>query len=152
MGRLETNLTGCAISGRPDSQNARKSRFGAFLGIEGGNTMTTITKELLHTIERDETLSQPEREALRKLRFGEVTLSQPAERLLRRREVAERLSVSRRTIDRWCSTGVLPRMKLPGRSRSSGVPETAVAALIAGSTLTADLGNAACAGYNREKS
>lgn len=101
--------------------------------------MNTVSKDLLKTVERDESLTQTERESLRKLRSGEVSAPATGERLLRRREVAERMSVSRRTIDRWCSTGVLPRMKLPGHSRSSGVPETAIAALIAGSTLTAEI-------------
>jgi len=95
--------------------------------------MNDISRELLKTIERDGTLSADERGALQKLRRGEyLTASEPAARILRRREVAARLSCTMRTVDRWCAIGLLPRVKLPGFSRASGIPESAVAALIAG--------------------
>lgn len=98
--------------------------------------MNAISRDLLKTIERDDSLTEPEQDALRKLRKGETHLALPVERLLRRCEVADRLSVSPRTIDRWCKTGNLPRMTLPGHSRASGIPESAVLALIAGNTST----------------
>ena len=112
--------------------------------------MNTVSKELLKTIERDDSLSPTERESLRKLRSGETPSSSPVERILRRREVAERLSVSRRTVDRWCESGYLPRMRLPGHSRSSGVPESAVIALIAGSTHD-DARTPVCSSSNPQK-
>jgi predicted DNA-binding transcriptional regulator AlpA len=94
--------------------------------------MNAMTCEMLRTIERDATLTVAEREALRKIRRGDVTASAPpAERILRRREVAARCSCSLRTVDRWVSLGLLPRVKLPGFMRASGIPESAVNALIA---------------------
>ena len=101
--------------------------------------MTATNRELLKILERDDTLTQAERTALRQLRRGEpVTASSPVERILRRRAVAERCSCSLRTVDRWVNIGLLPRVLLPGFKRASGVPESAVAALIAGSaTATA---------------
>jgi excisionase family DNA binding protein len=52
--------------------------------------------------------------------------------LLRRREVAKRLSVSVRTVDKLAAQGVLPKVHLPGRDRAAGFRESDVAALIAG--------------------
>jgi predicted DNA-binding transcriptional regulator AlpA len=98
--------------------------------------MNSISRELLKTIEKDDSLVPHERDALQKLRRGEVGDSVKPERLLRRREVAERLAVTLRTVDRWCKLGHLPRMQLPGHSRSSGVPETAVASMIANHSRT----------------
>lgn len=99
--------------------------------------MTDMTREMLKTIEHDATLSTAEREALRKLRRGDVTAPAPAARILRRAEVAARLSCTTRTLDRWCSLGLLPRVTLPGFSRASGIPESALAALIASGTASA---------------
>jgi len=98
--------------------------------------MNDMTREMLKTIEHDGTLSAAEREALRKLRRGDVTVPALTARILRRREVAARLSCTMRTVDRWCAIGLLPRVKLPGFSRASGIPESAVAALIAGAGTT----------------
>jgi len=98
--------------------------------------MNDMTREMLKTIEHDGTLSAAEREALRKLRRGDVAVPAPAARILRRREVAARLSCTMRTVDRWCAIGLLPRVKLPGFSRASGIPESAVATLITGAGTT----------------
>jgi hypothetical protein len=93
--------------------------------------MEQITKQLLKTAETDVSLTPAERDALRRLRRGEVTTPSPAARLLRRTEAAARLSCTPRTVDRWCGLGLLPRVKLPGFARASGIPEASVAGLIA---------------------
>ena len=100
--------------------------------------MQDMTRELLKTAERDNTLTSGERNMLRDLRRGEhANAPAPAARLLRRREAAARLSCTMRTVDRWCSIGLLQRVKLAGFSRASGIPESSVAALIAGTGTTA---------------
>jgi len=98
--------------------------------------MNDMTREMLKTIEHDASLSLAEREALRKLRRGDVTAPTPAERIMRRAEVATRCGCGIRTVDRWCSLGLLRRVKLPGFVRASGIPESAVLALIAGTGAT----------------
>jgi predicted DNA-binding transcriptional regulator AlpA len=69
--------------------------------------------------------------ALDRIARGQPVDPAPAARLLRRREAAARLSCTPRTIDRWARLGLLPRVRLPGFSRASGIPESAVCALIA---------------------
>lgn len=56
-------------------------------------------------------------------------------RLIRRREVAERLSVSLRTIDNLAQSGLLHKRTFPGRVRASGFLETEVVELLTGRTL-----------------
>ena len=51
-------------------------------------------------------------------------------RLLRRREVATRLSVSLRTVDNWAREGLLPKRRLPGRLRAAGFSSVDVEKLI----------------------
>ncbi len=53
-------------------------------------------------------------------------------RLLKRDEVARRLGCTPRTVDNLAASGALPRVKLPGRSRSVGFRESDVTALIEG--------------------
>jgi len=101
--------------------------------------MNASSRELLKILEHDDTLTSAEREALRKLRRGDVATPARAARILRRREVAERCACTLRTVDRWCAVGFLPRVKLPGHSRASGIPESAVAAMIAGATAAASV-------------
>lgn len=62
---------------------------------------------------------------------GQPTETLP-ERLLRRAEVARRLSCSLRLIDLLASRGTLTRVRLPGRQRGNGFLESQVAALLAG--------------------
>lgn len=56
--------------------------------------------------------------------LGLITDQQPPQppevRLLRRTEVARRLSVSRRTVDLWAKQGLLKKRILPGHVRASG--------------------------------
>ena len=51
-------------------------------------------------------------------------------RLLRRGEVAKRMSVTTRAVDEWARTGILKRVHLPGRVRGAGFRESDVQALI----------------------
>src|SRR5579872_6144146 len=51
-------------------------------------------------------------------------------RLIRRAEVARRLSCSLRRVDQLAADGVLKKRKLPGRVRASGFLESDVATLI----------------------
>ena len=59
------------------------------------------------------------------------TTTERVARIIRRAEVAQRLSCSLRTVDGLAATGVLKKRKLPGRVRASGFLESDVAALIA---------------------
>ena len=54
------------------------------------------------------------------------------QRLLRRRVVAEMMSVSLRTVDNLAKTGALTRHVLPGRTRGAGFLERDVVLLIGG--------------------
>lgn len=51
-------------------------------------------------------------------------------RLLRRHEVARRLSVSLRTVDNWAREGLLAKKRLPGRKRACGFSSAEVDKLI----------------------
>ena len=51
-------------------------------------------------------------------------------RLLRRHEVARRLSVSLRTVDNWAREGLLAKKRLPGRKRACGFNSVEVDKLI----------------------
>lgn len=51
-------------------------------------------------------------------------------RILRRSEVAKRLSVSTRTVDSLARTGALHRVTLPGRTRAAGFREAELLGLM----------------------
>ena len=53
-------------------------------------------------------------------------------RLMRRREVADRLSVSLRTVDKLATSGTLRKRTFPGRQRASGFLEADLVALLTG--------------------
>lgn len=53
-------------------------------------------------------------------------------RFMRRQEVAERLSVSLRTIDKYAATGLLHKRTLKGHKRASGFLAADVDALLTG--------------------
>ena len=58
-------------------------------------------------------------------------------RIIRRQEVAQRLSVSLRTVDNLAKTGMLRKRTFPGRIRASGFLESDVAELLTGGATTA---------------
>ena len=75
-------------------------------------------------------LSASDRNAL--LREYQQAPEAPPERLLRRAEVAHRLSSSLRLVDLLAARGALTRIRLPGRRRGNGFLESQVAGLMAG--------------------
>jgi predicted DNA-binding transcriptional regulator AlpA len=100
--------------------------------------MLQTTIEILRSgLKSDPTLTPQERTRLL------ATLREPAAqkpapvahtelRLVRRAEVARRLSRSLRFVDKLAASGVLPKRKLPGRVRASGFLASDVDALIQG--------------------
>ena len=58
------------------------------------------------------------------------TTTENVARILRRGEVAKRLSCSLRTVDKLAASGVLPKRKLPGRQRAAGFLESDLSALL----------------------
>lgn len=60
----------------------------------------------------------------------ESTQAAAEAQLLRRHEVARRLSVSLRTVDNWARQGLLTKRKLPGRLRAAGFSSVEVDRLI----------------------
>ena len=61
-----------------------------------------------------------------------ATAAPTGPRLLRRREAAQMLAVSLRTLDTLAADGTLRRVTLPGRRRGAGFREADVRALIEG--------------------
>ena len=60
----------------------------------------------------------------------------PGNRVLKRREVAERLGVCPRTVDGLSRSGALRRVVLPGRQRGAGYAEADVVRLIEDATTS----------------
>jgi excisionase family DNA binding protein len=56
----------------------------------------------------------------------------PPTRIIRRKETAELLSASERTIDQWAREGILRRVRPPGRKRAIGFDLRDIEQLIAG--------------------
>ncbi|MCG2659471.1 MAG: hypothetical protein L6437_04395, partial [Kiritimatiellae bacterium] len=87
-------------------------------------------------LKADPSVSPPERNRLMSLaRQGPEAKETPAiiptvPRFIRRAEVAERMSVSLRTIDKYAVTGLLRKRVLPGRKRASGFLAADVEALM----------------------
>ena len=80
-----------------------------------------------------EQLSRKDRVALlRDLGFAseQQTGQSPEVRILRREEVARRLSVSLRTVDLWAKMGLIKKRVLPGHIRASGFSSADVDRLI----------------------
>lgn len=63
---------------------------------------------------------------------SESTPDEQGNRLLRRGEVARRLSVSLRTVDKLHKQGVLKKVSFPGRGRAAGFRMADVEVLIGG--------------------
>ncbi len=61
-----------------------------------------------------------------------VPVNVPEPRILRRDEVARRLSVSLRCVDRWAQIGMLRKIKLPGCTRAVGFLDSDINSLITG--------------------
>jgi hypothetical protein len=83
--------------------------------------MLRATRDALRAILATDATVSPESRAALLERLEDVPQEkQPAVRLLRRKEVAELLGTSTRTVDSLASTGALRRIKLPGRKLASG--------------------------------
>lgn len=99
--------------------------------------MQTLTFDLVKgALSADSTVSSKLRsQILRLMKSGELeatpTTAAPV-KLLRRKEVAERLNVSLRTVDLWATQGILEKVKIPGRQRACGFRSDQVEALIQG--------------------
>jgi hypothetical protein len=59
-------------------------------------------------------------------------------KLIKRRQVAERLSCSVRTVDKMAAAGVLTKVLLPGRGRASGFREADLDLLISTGVISKD--------------
>lgn len=70
------------------------------------------------------------RNAQNSTKTATVTSTEP--HLIRRIEVAHRLSCSLRTVDKLAAAGVLRKRKFPGRIRASGFLESDIVALLTG--------------------
>jgi hypothetical protein len=93
--------------------------------------MTDTNRELLKLVERDPSLTDADRDTLRKIRTGALG-AQSADRVLSVGQVAERFGRSKRSIALWARAGVIQRVLLPGRKRACGFRESDVVRLIAG--------------------
>lgn len=58
--------------------------------------------------------------------------AQAVARIIRRQEVAQRMSVSLRTVDNLAKSGMLRKRTFPGRKRASGFLESEVVELLTG--------------------
>ena len=100
--------------------------------------MLNTTLEIVRSgLKADPTLTPHERtRLLAALREPAVQKSSPAAstepRLIRRAEVARKLSRSLRFVDKLAAAGILAKRKLPGRVRASGFLASDVDALIQG--------------------
>jgi hypothetical protein len=98
--------------------------------------MLNTTLEIVRSgLKADPTLTPQERaRLLAAMREPTVQKSEPVisaePRLVRRAEVARRLSCSLRTVDKLAASGVLAKRKLPGRLRASGFLASDVDGLI----------------------
>jgi hypothetical protein len=98
--------------------------------------MLKTTLEIVRSgLKGDPTLTPQDRArllaAMRESRVQKASPEISAEpRLVRRAEVARRFSCSLRTVDKFASSGILAKHKLPGRVRASGFLESDVNRLI----------------------
>lgn len=101
--------------------------------------MLATTIELLRAgLKADPTITPAKRARLvAMLRNGDDESLKPdaapviRQRCIRRDEAARLLAVSLRTVDKLAASGILKKLKLPGRTRSCGFLESDVSALIA---------------------
>jgi predicted DNA-binding transcriptional regulator AlpA len=90
------------------------------------------------SLRADPTLSVPDRARLLAILRQGVDLTAPTkapadgQRVVRRKDVSFRLSISLRSVDKLSADGVLPKVVLPGRTRAIGFLESDLQALIEG--------------------
>jgi hypothetical protein len=93
--------------------------------------------DIIRTVlKSDPTVTPPQRkEYLGLLVNGKATPPPPASdvpRILRPKVVAERMGRSTRSVHDLCRQGILKKVILPGRSRSSGILESSLLSAISG--------------------
>jgi hypothetical protein len=76
---------------------------------------------------------------------GLPSIPKPAERLLRRRDVATLLNRTPRSVDDLCDQGLLRKVVWPGRKNATGIPESDVIRLLTPPPLTKAQKEAGCA-------
>jgi predicted DNA-binding transcriptional regulator AlpA len=100
--------------------------------------LPTTMQAVRSILAADPSINPPERNRLLAvLRHGpEVKAAHPTApalpRIMRRREVAQRLSVSLRTVDKLAKVGTLRKRRFPGRVRASGFLESDIVNLLTG--------------------
>jgi len=100
--------------------------------------LSTTMQAVRSILTADPSVNPPERNRLLSLmRQGPEAKAIPTAaptgpRLMRRREVAECLSVSLRTVDKYAATGMLHKRTLPDHKRASGFLAADVDALLLG--------------------
>ncbi len=87
--------------------------------LKNDNTLTPVDRKRLLAVIRAGGLQPNDKPTIR-----------AGPRILRRRDVAKRLGVTVRAIDKWAREGILRRVKLPGRVRGCGFLESEVNALV----------------------
>ena len=97
--------------------------------------LPTTTQIVRTALAADPSLSVSERTHLLKLLRGQRETHVPAApespRILRRRQVAERLGRSLRSVDLLSKQRILHKVKLPGRTRAAGFMSTEIDRLLA---------------------
>jgi hypothetical protein len=88
--------------------------------LKTDQTLTVTDRQQLVTLLRSHGRSNPEK----------TTSAPPEVRLVRRAEVARRLGLSLRSVDNLAKSGVLRKVRLPGRTRSAGIRESDLVTLI----------------------
>ncbi len=101
--------------------------------------MLTTTLEVVKAgLKADQTMDPGTRlriiNAVQAAAKSKIPLEVQGGHLLRRAEVAKRLSVSLRTVDKLHIQGILQKVRLPGRGRAAGFRLSDVEALIGGAT------------------
>jgi predicted DNA-binding transcriptional regulator AlpA len=98
-----------------------------------GSMLNTTLQAIRAVLLMDTTVSTAERNRIIQRLKGEDTdrAAPPTpQRLLRRRDVAERLGMSLRTVDNLHKDGVLEKVRFPGRVRAAGFREADVNSLL----------------------
>ena len=95
--------------------------------------MKTTTLELIRSVlKADETVPQDERARIIRNMTTPGETKPERSRVVPFTEAAARLAVARRTIYHYCHKGILSRVTLPGKDRSSGVTEESLETAIRG--------------------
>ena len=108
--------------------------------LEDQNMQPTTVQIIKSSLQADQSLSPRDRAHLLILLRDGATRAKPESesttvrvaRIIRRREAAERLACSLRTVDKLAASGVLRKHKLPGRVRAAGFLERDLNALLSG--------------------